>query len=433
MGTFFLVALAVPRRGAAQRRRAPCTRAGLGGAGAGRWPRSPASSRSLHDVPHPPGRALGRHLHRPEYWLGQHGVGRGGEPWQLLRRRAVRRSSGRRCCSARSARSSLFRRPTLLRAVPGLGLRALAGRLLVGGREVRLAGAAPAAAADPARRRRRAGDLGRRAARWSARSASRSRRSRSLYVGLRLVRGSTPTTAPTRASCSSPRSPRPRSSRSPTRSLALADSRGPGKPPLTVTVDSAEGATFPYAWYFRHLDVGYIDLSQPNAAPPDRRDVIVLTAGRQHAACSRRADRLRRRASSRSASGGCATTARSRPGNLVRAGSPSASCGTRPAGCRSGSTSSRRLSARSPDRRAVAVEHACAPSWSHLARPGVAVGRRARSGRRRRSDAVAVDQRARRGGVGGRVERLDVVAARCPGRAPTAARGRPSRSRSGGR
>ena len=34
--------------------------------------------------------------------------------------------------------------------------------------------------------------------------------------------------------------------------LALAASRGPGKPPLTVTVDAAEGATFPYAWYFRH-------------------------------------------------------------------------------------------------------------------------------------------------------------------------------------
>ena len=38
--------------------------------------------------------------------------------------------------------------------------------------------------------------------------------------------------------------------------LALAESRGPGAPPLTVTVDSAEGATFPYAWYFRHLQHG---------------------------------------------------------------------------------------------------------------------------------------------------------------------------------
>jgi uncharacterized protein (TIGR03663 family) len=58
--------------------------------------------------------------------------------------------------------------------------------------------------------------------------------------------------------------------------LALAKSRGPGKPPLSVTVDAAEGATFPYAWYFRHLQTGYIDLQQANAAPPTT-DVIVLT------------------------------------------------------------------------------------------------------------------------------------------------------------
>jgi predicted membrane-bound mannosyltransferase len=57
---------------------------------------------------------------------------------------------------------------------------------------------------------------------------------------------------------------------------ALADSRGPGAPPLTVTIDSSQGATFPYAWYFRHLSVGYIDLAQQNAAPPTS-DVIVMT------------------------------------------------------------------------------------------------------------------------------------------------------------
>jgi uncharacterized protein (TIGR03663 family) len=57
---------------------------------------------------------------------------------------------------------------------------------------------------------------------------------------------------------------------------ALADSRGPGKPPLTVTIDSSQGATFPYAWYFRHLGVGYIDLSLENAPPPTS-DVIVMT------------------------------------------------------------------------------------------------------------------------------------------------------------
>ena len=58
--------------------------------------------------------------------------------------------------------------------------------------------------------------------------------------------------------------------------LALAEGRGPGAPPLSVTIDSAEGATFPYAWYFRHLQTGYIDLQQANAAAPTT-DVIVMT------------------------------------------------------------------------------------------------------------------------------------------------------------
>ena len=43
-----------------------------------------------------------------------------------------------------------------------------------------------------------------------------------------------------------------------------------------MTVDSAEGATFPYAWYFRHLAPGYIDLQQQNAPPPDA-EALVLT------------------------------------------------------------------------------------------------------------------------------------------------------------
>jgi uncharacterized protein (TIGR03663 family) len=46
---------------------------------------------------------------------------------------------------------------------------------------------------------------------------------------------------------------------------------------LSVTVDSAEGATFPWAWYFRDLEVGYLDLSTVNAPPAS--DVLVLTDG----------------------------------------------------------------------------------------------------------------------------------------------------------
>jgi uncharacterized protein (TIGR03663 family) len=50
------------------------------------------------------------------------------------------------------------------------------------------------------------------------------------------------------------------------------------QPDLKVTIDIAEGATFPWAWYFRDLDVGYIDLSRAGAPPADS-DVILLTQG----------------------------------------------------------------------------------------------------------------------------------------------------------
>jgi hypothetical protein len=47
------------------------------------------------------------------------------------------------------------------------------------------------------------------------------------------------------------------------------------RPKLSVTIDSADGATFPYAWYFRDLNVGYLDLTT-TAAPPGS-DVLVMT------------------------------------------------------------------------------------------------------------------------------------------------------------
>ena len=44
-----------------------------------------------------------------------------------------------------------------------------------------------------------------------------------------------------------------------------------------ILVDSAQGATFPWAWYFRDLDAGYLDLT---AAPlPAGTDVAILTEG----------------------------------------------------------------------------------------------------------------------------------------------------------
>jgi uncharacterized protein (TIGR03663 family) len=48
--------------------------------------------------------------------------------------------------------------------------------------------------------------------------------------------------------------------------------------PFSVTIDSAEGATFPWAWYFRDLQTGYIDLGGAANAPPDS-DVLILTQG----------------------------------------------------------------------------------------------------------------------------------------------------------
>jgi predicted membrane-bound mannosyltransferase len=45
--------------------------------------------------------------------------------------------------------------------------------------------------------------------------------------------------------------------------------------PVTITVDSGQGATFPYAWYFRHLQVGYIDMTTPNYVPDTQ--VLIMT------------------------------------------------------------------------------------------------------------------------------------------------------------
>ena len=49
--------------------------------------------------------------------------------------------------------------------------------------------------------------------------------------------------------------------------------------PFSVTIDSAEGATFPWAWYFRDLRTGYIDLGGASDAPPPDTDVLILTQG----------------------------------------------------------------------------------------------------------------------------------------------------------
>jgi uncharacterized protein (TIGR03663 family) len=48
--------------------------------------------------------------------------------------------------------------------------------------------------------------------------------------------------------------------------------------PLSITVDSSEGATFPWAWYFRDLEgVGYLELGASSTAAAPDSDVLILT------------------------------------------------------------------------------------------------------------------------------------------------------------
>ena len=68
--------------------------------------------------------------------------------------------------------------------------------------------------------------------------------------------------------------------------LAAARRRA-GGPPLTVTVDTSQGATFPWAWYFRDLEsVGYVDLSAPGITPPPSDVLLATDASRQRLAPS---------------------------------------------------------------------------------------------------------------------------------------------------
>ena len=48
-----------------------------------------------------------------------------------------------------------------------------------------------------------------------------------------------------------------------------------GQPELGITIDSSQGATFPYAWYFRDDQVGYIDMTQANYTPTTQ--VLIMT------------------------------------------------------------------------------------------------------------------------------------------------------------
>ena len=184
MGSFFLFSFAIPHVARAARRRAQTRR--LGGLGLVLGRVRGVLHAALHDVPDPPRRALGRRLHRPEVLAGP--------ARRRPRRRAVAvlphgpdhdRMAGPD--PRRDRRGLAVAAQLLLRRLPALGLLRLADRLLLGGREVRLARPAPAAAGDPARRRRPAGDLA--DARGAALGRPRRRRDRAVLRRPGLVVG----------------------------------------------------------------------------------------------------------------------------------------------------------------------------------------------------------------------------------------------------
>jgi len=60
---------------------------------------------------------------------------------------------------------------------------------------------------------------------------------------------------------------------------AMARARREGRA-ARIVVDTSDGATFPWAWYFRDLPVAYLDLTQGPAVASDADAVIATEAGR---------------------------------------------------------------------------------------------------------------------------------------------------------
>jgi hypothetical protein len=53
--------------------------------------------------------------------------------------------------------------------------------------------------------------------------------------------------------------------------------------PFPIVIDTADGATFPWAWYFRHLQGSYVDLSAPGSAITPQTAAVILTEGSRNA------------------------------------------------------------------------------------------------------------------------------------------------------
>ena len=354
-GTFFLVALARPGAPARLPRRADRAhgRGGrLGGVGVGARRRSRSSSRccSPSSSPTPAGSGTAS-------TTASRTGSRSTRPAAAARRSGTSTSSscsprsGRRCCSAPSARSRRCggRRCCALFLIWDFVLSL--ARLLLGERALPLAGAAPAAAAAAARRLRRAGDLGRARALDRQARPRRRARSASLYVGYtswwaNVENGADPREfLVTTQSAEEVKGVRDEVD-------AVADARAARGPRREHPVDSAEGATFPWAWYFRDLAAGYLDLTDADELPRDT-DVAILTEANRDRLLGR-ARRLRRPPLPVPRLVG-ARLRRDVAGRLVALVHASARRGTRPAACRSGSTCARarELSARVAPRHRV--------------------------------------------------------------------------------
>jgi hypothetical protein len=50
-----------------------------------------------------------------------------------------------------------------------------------------------------------------------------------------------------------------------------------------MVIDTADGATFPWAWYFRHLQGSYVDLSASGTAITPQTAAVILTEGSRRA------------------------------------------------------------------------------------------------------------------------------------------------------
>ena len=300
-------------RPARRRSGARCSGVGLGGLGLGAGRLRGRLHAALHDVPDAPRRALGRHLHGPEVLARPAGRRPRRRAAVVLHRRADRRSSGRRCCFGAIGAVSLWQaRARCFAAFLIWDFLLSLGRLLVGGREVRLAACMhPLLPLLAARRRRPAGDLAG-ARRLALRRASRPRRSRSSTSasprgGSTSTHGADPREllVSTQSATEVKRRRRPGAGagQEPRPGQAAADRhgrrrRGRDVPLRLVLPPPADAAT-----------------STSSSPTPRRRPPTssLLTDGQPHAARATRWTATTG-ASTTSASGGCATTrARSTP------------------------------------------------------------------------------------------------------------------------